>query len=77
MVLPKIFPNCKLNPFKMNGISHFYQLDQSISALRVVGWNFFFHFYSNFNRTTCKQTGDPQSSVVSDLGLHCLLMSLI
>ena len=24
--------------FKPNGISHYYQLDQSISALRVVGW---------------------------------------
>ena len=27
-----------LNPFKLNGISHCYQLDQSISVLRVVGW---------------------------------------
>ena len=25
------------NPFKLNGISHCYQLDQSISVLRVVG----------------------------------------
>ena len=44
-----------LNPFKPNGISLHYQLDQSISILRVVLW-YFFHFYSNFNRTFCKQT---------------------
>ena len=30
-----------------------YQLEQFISVLRDVGWNF--HFYSNFNRTFCKQ----------------------
>ena len=33
-----------LNPFKPNGISHCYQLDQSISILRVVGWYFTFLF---------------------------------
>ena len=36
-----------------------------------------FHFYSNFNRTFCKQTVKtdqmPQYGV-SDLGLHCLHM---
>ena len=34
-------------PFKPNGISHFYQLDQSIYVLRVVGWyySFFFKFW--------------------------------
>ena len=37
--------------FRPNGISHSYQLDQSISILRVVGCYFFF----NFNRTICKQ----------------------
>ena len=30
----------KLNPFQPNGISHPYQLDQSISVLRVVAWYF-------------------------------------
>ena len=30
-----------LTPFKRNGISHYYQLDQSITILRVVGWYFF------------------------------------
>ena len=39
---------CKnlINPFMSNGISHCYQLDQSIVVLRVVGGSF--HFYSNF-----------------------------
>ena len=41
------------NPFKPNGISHSYQLDQSISVLRVVGG--IFQLYSNFSRTFCKQ----------------------
>ena len=31
-----------LNSFKLNGISHSYHFDQSISILRVVGWYFFF-----------------------------------
>ena len=43
------------NPFMPNGISHRYQLDQSISVLRGVRW-YFFRFYSNFNRKLCKQT---------------------
>ena len=39
-----------------------------------------FHFYSNFDRTFCKQTcsGDTDQtphSAVSDLGLHCLPVS--
>ena len=42
------------NPFKPNGISHCYQMDQSISVLRHVGC--FFHFYSNFDRIFFKQT---------------------
>ena len=40
----------RVNPFKANGISHYYQLGQSISDLRVVGG--VFHFY----RTFCKRT---------------------
>ena len=30
-----------INPFKLNGISHSYQMDQSISVLRLVGKVFF------------------------------------
>ena len=37
-----------------NGISNCYQLEESISVLRVVGG--IFHFYSNFKRNFCKQT---------------------
>ena len=39
------------NPFKPDGISYIYQLDKSISVLRVVGW----YFYSNFNGIFCNQ----------------------
>ena len=39
------------NPFKPNGISQHYQLEQSITVLRDVGC-----FFSNFNRTFQKQT---------------------
>ena len=38
-----------------------------------------FHFYSNFDRTFCKQTVYTQirhrNTAASDLGLHCLPMS--
>ena len=33
-----------VNPFEPNEISHSYQLDQSISVLRIVGWYFSFLF---------------------------------
>ena len=33
-----------VSPYKPNGNSHDYQLDQSISVLRVVGWYFSFLF---------------------------------
>ena len=39
--------------------------------LRLLGGIFI--FFSNFNRTFCKQTEDPDA--VSYLGLHCLLLS--
>ena len=38
----------KLNPFKPNGVSHCYQMEQSIFVSIDVGW--YFSFYSNFNR---------------------------
>ena len=37
-------PSLLVNPFKPNGISHSYQLDQTISGLRVVVWHFSFLF---------------------------------
>ena len=45
---------CVFNPFKPIGISHDYQLDRSISILRVVGWYFLFLF--KFVRAFCKQS---------------------
>ena len=46
-ICTKIAWFCSSNPFMPNGISHRYQLEQSISVLRVVGWYFFilFKFY--------------------------------
>ena len=43
-----------LNPFKPNGISHFFQLEKSISNLRLLGGLFI--LFSNFNRRICKRT---------------------
>ena len=54
------------NPFMPNGISHRYQLKQSISVLRdVIMLGGIFHFYLNFNRKLCKQT-------VETLIRHCV-----
>ena len=47
--------NSHFLPFKPNGISNSYQLDQSISVFRILGGGFF-HFHSNFNISLCKQT---------------------
>ena len=35
-----------LNPCKPNGFSHYYQLDQSFSVIRVVGNSFSFLFFN-------------------------------
>ena len=44
----KIIPN----PFMLNVFSHPYQLDESISNFRVVGWYFSFKFKRNFYKPT-------------------------
>ena len=49
-------------------------MDHSITVLRVVGG--IFQFYSNFNRTFCKHTGDHVQRphyAASGLGLQCLV----
>ena len=51
-----------INPFKPNEISNPYQLDESVSVLRVVGWYFQF-FFSNFNRKFCKETVETQCGI--------------
>ena len=38
------FLRTAFNPFMPNGLSHHYQLDQSISVLRGVRWYFSFLF---------------------------------
>ena len=62
-------PKLAVNTYEPNGTSHFYQLDRSISVLRVVGW-YFFIFYSNFYIKFCKQT-------VETLIRCCILWCLI
>ena len=49
---------CLINPFMPNGIYHTYQLDDSISNFRVVGW--YFSFHSNFKINFRKQTVENQ-----------------
>ena len=46
-----------LNPFKPNGLTCPYQLDQYISVLRVV-WCDFYFFYPTIDIMICKQTVD-------------------
>ena len=48
------FMRTAFNPFMPNGISHRYQLEQSISVLRDVRW--YFSFLFKCNRKVCKQT---------------------
>ena len=63
------------NPFLPNGISHRYQLEQSISVSRDVRCFFFI-----FMKIMQANSGDPYQmphSVASDLGLRYLPMSHI
>ena len=55
-------------------MSHYYQLDQSISVLRVVRWyfTFLFKFQLNILSANSGDTDQTPHSMVSDLGLHCL-----
>ena len=64
------------NPSMLNGISHPYELDESISNLRLLGSKF--QFLSNFKSTFRKQTAEPDQTLrfaASDLALHCLTLS--
>ena len=56
---------CSINPFKTNGLSHFYQMDQWISVLGGI-----FHLYSNFKAYSGEPDQMPGSGA-SDLGLLC------
>ena len=51
-----------LNPFQPNGISCSYQLGQSISVLRVVGWYFFIFIQILIQHSVSKQWR-PRSDV--------------
>ena len=66
-----------LSPFKPNGNSHFYQLVQSISNFRVVGWyfSFLFKFQKNLLLANSGEPDQTPQFAASDLVLHCLPMS--
>ena len=63
-----IYTHFDFNPFMPNKFSRPYQLDESISNFRVVGW--YFHFYSNFKRNFCKQTVE---NLIRRHVLRCLI----
>ena len=59
-----------VNLFKPNGISHCYQLDESISVLGIVGWCvFLFKFEGSGD-----DPDQTQRSAASGLCLHCLVI---
>ena len=63
-------------PFKPNGFSNSYQLDQSIFIIRVVGW--YFSFFKIFIELSISKQCNPDQTLhssASGLGLHCLPMS--
>ena len=65
-----------INPFKPNEITNVYQVYQSITVLRVVGWYFSFLFKFSWNIRYANSGDYDQTprSVNFDLGLHCLPM---
>ena len=72
------FMRTAFNPFMLNGISHGYLLEQSVSVLRDVRW--YFSFLFKFYKIMQANSGDPDQTphyVVSDLGLCYLPMSHI
>ena len=59
-----------------NVFSHPYQLDESISNFRVVGW--YFSFLFKFKKILFANSGETDQTpryAASDLVLHCLPMS--
>ena len=57
-------------PFKPNGISHCYQLDQSISVFRVFGFYFFYLYCIYFKSSLKANSEEPDQtppSAASDL----------
>ena len=51
-----LYVSHELHPLMPNGFSHYYQLYEAISNLRVVWESVQSQFYSNFNSIFCKQT---------------------
>ena len=59
------------NPFMPNGISHYHQLDQSISVLRVVRWIIFHFIQILIEQSVSKQWRPDQTPRSAASGLVC------
>ena len=73
----RVYFSCLINPFKPNGISHFYQFGPVHLNLRVVGWYFFIFIQILIEHTVSIAansggTDKMPPSVASDLSLNCL-----
>ena len=66
-----------LTPFKLNIISYPYQLDKSISVLKVAGWSVLFLsiFKRNFNKQTVENLIRCRDFAAFVVFVHCLIMS--
>ena len=68
-----------INPNMPSGFVHPFQLDESISNSRGVWFIFFFFSFLFLIEIRLANSGDPDQmplSATSDLGLHCLPMTL-
>ena len=66
-----------LTHFKLNGIFHYFQLDQSIS-IALSNFSFLFKFlYDIFLLTYCGDPDQMPRCAAPGLGLHCLHLSHI
>ena len=62
--------NSCLTLYSTSGLVHYYHLDKSISSYR--DFLLVFSFFTAFSIEILKKTVDPNHSVASQLGLHCL-----
>ena len=66
-----------INPFMPNVFFHRYQLDESISNFRAVGWyfSFLFKIYKKLLFANSGESDQTPRFAASDLVLQCLPMS--
>ena len=66
---------CNYNPLYTGGFFHCYMLDKSICHSREARANLLLLFY--FDSKQCRDPDQMPHHVASDLGLHCLPMTLL